>query len=394
MTNHSTRAHATLSPSSAGQWVPCTASPGFIAANKDRLPPENTEFADEGTAAHELANRLLLGHPVDRNDPHVDAYVEWVRGWYRKATKQTLWVERRVELFYSPKDHGTTDATVWGKSFIFVGDLKYGQGVSVDAISNRQLAIYAESVIREIELVQDVPGNMPVILGIYQPRDRNNPVAERLWELTRNELADFCAHIEHAASTIKVGTDLKFVADPEKQCRFCKAKSICKHFASYGFDKVPELAPVVDNQLELPPPHVITREQRQRILAAANAIEAWFSALREHEIADLSSGKPSLQFKLVAGKSNRRWADEIAAEKLLKNYLTTAELRPPSDLVSVAQAEKLLKGKELSTRFSNALAKLITKPDGKPTLVEVTDKREALTVNAAEGFTKVEDCDV
>jgi hypothetical protein len=66
------------------------------------------------------------------------------------------------------------------------------------------------------------------------------------------------------------------------------------------------------------------------------------------------------------------------AIKLLNNHLTIDELRPRADLISPAQAEKALKGIELSTRFENKLASLITRPEGKPTLVTEDDKRPAL----------------
>ncbi len=96
-------------------------------------------------------------------------------------------------------------------------------------------------------------------------------------------------------------------------------------------------------------------------------------------------------YKLVAGKTNRQWSDEDQAKQLLRNHLTAEQTNPPSELISPARAEKLLKGIELSTRFENSFAKLITKPPGDPSLVPETDKRMALEFNPTEGL---EDIDV
>lgn len=386
--------HAKLSPSSAHRWVPCTASVGYI--EELGLTSTSSIYADEGTDAHALAVPLLNQSAPPPADPemlaYVRGYVEWVQFFVKKATKQTLWVERRVSLFYSPEDYGTSDAVVWGKNFIFIGDLKYGAGVSVEAVGNKQLAIYAESVVREIEEIFEVRPDMPVILGIYQPRDRNNPEPSRLWELTRRELGEFCMEIANAARTIaEFPEKTRFVADPDRQCRFCPAKSGCRTYASYGLSAIP--VEVDSPVIELPNPNTIPREQRQKILQAKKAITAFLEAVETQEVFDLQQGKPQLLHKLVAGKSNRQWADEKKAETLLSNHLKAEERRPPGDLISPAAAEKHLKGRKLSKRFENAFAALITKPEGKPTLVPVTDPRPALQFNPSEGLTVVPNVD-
>ncbi len=409
-------AHARLSPSAAHRWVNCTASVAFIEELREAGtigPDSSSEYADDGTEAHSIASAILLGQPVPEVQrkrgetdetfaarqtetmANVNAYVAWVRAWHGKATKQTLWVERKVELFYAPGQKGTTDATVWGKSFIFVGDYKNGVGVSVEAQDNKQLAIYAESVIREIEQIFEVRQDLPVHLGIFQPRDRNNPEPERLWTLTRAQLADFCAGIEHAANVVTDGGSqyhVQFVANPEVQCRFCPAKGACKAYAGYGLSVVTDDVDKIPATV-LPSPNALTREQRQKIIAAKKPLTDWLAAVEEQEMAELLAGAPPLQFKLVAGKSNRQWADEDAADKLLKNYLSSELRHPPSDLISPTQAEKLLKGIETSTRFVNALERLITKPSGKPTLVPIDDKRPALQIDKAEGLTAVPSLD-
>ncbi len=391
--------HAKLSPSGSSRWAVCTASVGFIDAHAHELPPSGGVYADEGTQAHEYAKSMLLGKKVELppgfSDP-VSRYVEFIRS--QTSLSETLIVERRVTLFYSDIYQGTVDAAQVTPERIFVGDLKYGAGVSVDAVENKQLAIYAESLIREYEEIDDVAGSAEVSINIFQPRDRNNPEPVRNWTLKRSELRDFVRReIEPAVDIIRNHPEqAKFVANPDAQCRFCPAKGLCKAYANYGLDQTPlgiELFEVVSEkqQIELPQPDSLTREQRIKIILARKPLEKWLEAVEQQEVAELMNGAAPAGMKLVEGKSNRAWSDEEAAEKLLKNYLASDEVRPPGNIVSPAAAEKLLAGKETSTRFENRLSSLITKPEGKPTLVPETDKRQALELNPTKMFAHLVD---
>ena len=66
------------------------------------------------------------------------------------------------------------------------------------------------------------------------------------------------------------------------------------------------------------------------------------------------------------------------------------EMRPRSDLLSPAAAERLLKGTETSTKFRNKLTSLITKPEGKPTLVLEDDPRPSLSFQPDNGLKPLE----
>jgi DNA topoisomerase VI subunit B len=138
--------------------------------------------------------------------------------------------------------------------------------------------------------------------------------------------------------------------------------------------------------IELPRPESLTREQRQRIISGRKVLEKFLEAVEDQEMTELLAGAEPINFKLVEGKSNRQWSDEDAAQKLLRNHLTAEQTNPPSTLISPAQAEKLLKGINLSSKFENKFATLITKPPGKPSLVPVSDKRPALMMNPSDGL--------
>ena len=51
--------HAVLSPSSAHRWIACPGSVALVATAG--APDTGSVSADEGTAAHEMAERILLG---------------------------------------------------------------------------------------------------------------------------------------------------------------------------------------------------------------------------------------------------------------------------------------------------------------------------------------------
>lgn len=389
--------HSRLAPSACHRWSICTASVGFLEENAAILPKESSVYADEGTEAHAYAASLLMEKSASilthEMETHVNAYVSFVRSKVM-APIDRLYVEKRVPLFYLPEQSGTVDAAIVGPKRIYIADLKYGAGVSVYAKSNKQLASYAESLIQQLEIVDEVPDDTLVTLAIFQPRDRNDPEPVRLWALSRAELREFCAPIKHAAEIIRFAPKLlKFAPEPETVCRWCPGKGICKHYAAVGMDLVDVRA--VDTAIaELPPtmPNIstLTREQRQRIIKSRKVFEQWLKAVEDQEVTELLAGAPALEFKLVEGKSNRQWSDAEAAKQLLTNHLPMDVIRPPGDVISPAQAEKALKGVELSTKFENRFQSLITKPPGKPTLVPVGDKRPALTFNAAEGMTKIQ----
>jgi hypothetical protein len=378
------REQVDVGPSAAGRWSRCTASVKFIVEHAAELPEDSSVFADEGTQAHEVAANLLLGKGTQPGTSaemlqHVQVYVDHVRSHQSPGSR--LSIEKKVPLFYLNSRNGVVDAATQSGNALYIDDLKYGQGVSVEAEENEQLAIYAESIIRQWELIMEFADTFPVHLSIVQPRDRNNPAAVRTWTLTRGELAMFTTRLGAKAYQALHG-EAQFEPS-DKACRFCPAKGICSAFATQGLTALPPTARVID----LPDPGVLTREQRVQVLKAKRVLTDWMDAVMAQETSDLMAGAEPMGFKLVEGRSNRTWVDVDAALKLLNNHLTIDELRPRADLISPAQAEKALKGRELSTKFENKLQGLITRPEGKPTLAPEDDKRPAIQVT---GFTKIQ----
>lgn len=76
-------------------------------------------------------------------------------------------------------------------------------------------------------------------------------------------------------------------------------------------------------------------------------------------------------FKVVEGRSNRKYTDENAVVEAVKS----AGFDPYEHSVLGITAMTALLGKK---RFSELLGELIEKPQGKPTLVSISDKRPAI----------------
>lgn len=377
-----------LGPSASHRWSTCTASPQFIVDNWEKLPDGSSSFADEGTVAHSVAAALLLKRPAPADTPaemlgHAGGFRDFVLTGFEEG--DILEVETKLPLFYLPSRNGIVDAAVMAPDRVAISDLKYGVGVSVEADRNTQLAIYAESLIQRWEMISTFDKDMPVDLSIYQPRDRNNPEPVRTWSLTRGDLGVFASGLSDRAREIQSG---KVEFKPSTTaCKFCPAKGLCSAYANEGLVALPPEARII----ELPHPGTLSREQRIKVLKAKKVLGDWLEAVEDQEVSELMAGAEPMGMKLVEGKSNREWKDEDAASTLLSNHLSYDEMHPRKPLISPHAAEVLLKGATLSTRFTNRMGKLITKPEGKPTLVTEDDHRQALDFSPENQLTRLGD---
>ncbi len=256
--------HALLSASGSERWMQC---PGSLALSKG-LPDKSSKFAEEGTKAHDLAAKILLGEDwcrgfySDDMIEEVQKYVDVVRDY---AQGGMLFVEKRVD--YSsfigvPDSFGTSDTIIIsgdGKEITII-DLKYGKGVRVDADNNSQMMLYALGAIDEFAALGE--SFERVRLVIHQPR--LDHLSE--WTCTVDELMEFAGEAKKAAEIAmavyngtlpKVSSNIQFLFPSEKSCRFCKAKHICPALTSFveqelesGFDDITETIPVstiIDN---------------------------------------------------------------------------------------------------------------------------------------------------
>lgn len=395
-----------LQPSGSSCWMKCTAQPGFIARHADQLPANtDTPYTIEGTKAHHLAAAcLLMGYDAALFDDvemaaHVKGYVELIQSW-AEVPDCTLVVEESVPLFYSPEDRvGTRDACVVANdgSWLRIGDLKYGAGVSVQARYNTQLAIYGLSTVVQLEEsgLYSFTDETLITLLIYQPRViGEKPI--RLWALTLRELREFCMEIELTANLIDSDphSPLLRFAPSDSTCQFCEGSALCSARAgnllgSAEMDSVTALTTTAKPSTPVfPAPERLSIAQLAKIVEVAPEMKKWLDRCEALGASLLHAAKPFPGFKLVEGKSNRDWEYPEVAESVLYEHLG-GEIYTPAKLKSPAQIETLMKlhKETLPEGFDALLSDLIIKPKGNPVMVPENDRRTAFQQNPADFFT-------
>lgn len=384
--------HAKLSPSGAHRWMRC---PGSVALEAP-FPDESSVYAAEGTAAHLLASDELEGKQparerigtlvtVDGFDFVVDkvmvAYVEdYVKLVREYAEGGNLLVEQRVPIDHLTGEKGatgTSDAVIVHahEGRLTIVDLKYGMGVRVMAADNEQAMMYALGALERYDSIAEFTD---VCMVIHQPR--LNSVSEH-W-IRVDDLMKFAKKVQEAAGGVYAAINSRefpvipwessFLEPGEKQCKFCKAKSVC-----------PALQAIVDETADEEATADDFADLGDNALAVAmgrvELIEQWCKGIRAEVERRLTKGLEVTGYKLVEGrKGNRAWSDAKDAEKRLSAVLKRDEMYEEK-FISPATAEKLLKKDPEGMAL---LEELTHRPEGKLSVAPVTDKRPAKATTA------------
>ena len=362
--------HALLSASSSHRWLNCPPSARLCEGYDDK----GSNFAAEGSDAHSLCEyklRKALG--MEAKDPTEDltwydaemeeaasGYAAFVMELVAEAKKTcsdpVVLIEQRLDYSkYVQAGFGTGDCVLISDGTLHIVDFKYGRGVLVEAEDNPQMKLYALGALEIFDCLYDID---TVSMTIYQPRRANIST----FTLTRQELLDW-------AETVLVPTaELAYAGDGEyhcgEWCQFCKAKADCRERARANM----ELA-----RYEFRQPPLLTDEEVEEILGKLDSLMDWASDIKDYALQAAISGKHWSGYKLVEGRANRRYTDENAVVAAVK----AAGYDPYDEpkLLGVTAMTTLLGRKQ----FNDILGGLITKPQGKPTLVPESDKRPAMT---------------
>ena len=370
--------HSTLSPSSAFRWIKCTPSAKLNAA----LPDSTSEYALQGTAAHTLCEyklQKLLGK--DAKDPTenltyfdaemsdcTDSYQQYVSEQIEKAKQfckdPIVLVEQKLDFSkWVPQGFGTGDCVIVADNVLTVIDFKYGVGVLVEAEQNPQMMCYALGALALFDSIYDIEN---VVMTIFQPRRDNIST----YELSKKELLQWADEILSPAAQLAAKGEGEFKAG--KHCRFCKVKATCRKRAEYNL----ELA-----RYDFEMPANLEDTEIEVILSKADELAAWCSDIKEYAFQQALNGKQWNGWKLVEGRSVRKYINEDAVAETVKN----AGYDPYEHKVLGITAMTRMLGK---AKFENLLSSFIEKPTGKPALVPKSDKRPSIdkAVQAADDF--------
>lgn len=381
--------HALLGASSAARWIACTPS----ARATEHLPGETSKYAEEGTLAHEVCEVALrhnlagweVGEPFDpMYDWYGDEgtvtpemlkaanqYVEFVYlQWGLYIHQPEVFIEQEVDVSqWVPGGFGTCDCLLIGDGILHIIDFKYGQGMPVNPERNPQLMYYALGAYALFEGIEEVS---TVRLSIVQPRMQEEP---QTWVVSLADLLTWAREVLQPAAEMAWKGKGEFCTGPH--CRFCKAHPACrawkdKYGPLAGFEPYPEPATLSDEELG---------EWLQKL----EGLAAYARDLEEYAQQALMEGRTLPGWKLVQGRSTRKWTDQDAAFRQMQADGIDEAMLYTRTPITLTVAEKMI-GKK---RFAETMSAFITRAPGAPKLAQASDPRPAY--DRLEGFKPEED---
>lgn len=423
-------AHAKLSPSASKRWMNC---PGSVALIGD-AQSTTSKAAMLGTAAHKLIELVLITviealkagqtpnwsarsyagstflvkaagdeevefYPAGQGARLTDESGAPRAGWHMfiadekmiEGVQMTLDEVKRVyasmrpgtEIYteryldgswLDPRLGGTADVTlveVFGRVVLI--DHKNGY-MTVEARENDQLKQYA------VFLLHEHPECDPVTVTISQPNAPHADGLIRSQTFTSDELAIYQLQMKEAADAT---SDPKAPRRAGEWCTFCPAKTTCPEFDAVLRDQLRAEFFENDDDAFTPQPIALPRTPSELAskLKWVSVIESWVSQVKTDAQRELENGNAVPGWKLVRGRSKRRWKSEDKVVTTLTEEIGLGEddIHVAPRLKTPAQIEKLGTGREQRNLVKKAVQALAFMPPGSLTLVPVTDPRDAVS---------------
>lgn len=372
-TNHADREHALLSASSAHRWLAC---PGSAMA-AEAYPEEDSEFAKEGTLAHEVAELFARAQVVDGHtgqtvvpasctsdedavtkemQENAKGYADYIQELI-KSDDAVVLLEQRVDFSpWVPDGFGTCDCILIQGETLTIVDYKYGVGVPVSAMDNPQLKLYALGALNDYGFAFDVKS---VDMHIYQPRIDN----------VSNSLISVEELTKWASKTVKPVAEKaakgKGGYSAGAHCKFCPHAGRCRTLSKTCTEYVET------HNVRVAVPKLAPHEVAE-VLSMEPLIALWLKRVKDQALVTLLDGGEVPGYKVVEGKlGNRKWSDELAVLAALQEAGYPAEDVTETKLLSPAGMDKAI-GKK---RAAELLEGFIERAPGAPTLAPETDKR-------------------
>ena len=365
--------HAYLSASASHRWLACPPSAKLCANILDQA----SEYAQQGTDCHELCAYLVekaLGREVidpTENLTYYDAEMQNCAEEYRnyvleqiEAAKEfckdpQVMIEQRLDFSrWVENGFGTGDCVIVADEVLQIIDYKHGLGVLVSAGDdehggNSQMMCYA---LGALEVFGDIYDINQIKMTIFQPRRDNIST----YIISREYL------LKWADEVLAPTAQLAYVGEGEfkagDHCTFCKVKATCRKRAEYNL----ELA-----KYDFEMPATLDDTEIAAILERVDEMISWGNDIKEYALQQAQSGVHFEGWKVVEGRSNRKYTDEAAVAFAVKD----AGFDPYEKKLLGVTAMSTLLGKK---KFEELLGGLIYKPPGKPALVPESDKRPAM----------------
>ena len=366
--------HAFLSASASHRWLACPPSARLCA----EVPDQESTYARQGTEAHELCQYLVekaLGREAADPTANFEFYdaemrdtamgycgfvMEQIARAKEFCSDPLVCVEQKLDYSKWVQDgFGTGDCVIVADDTLHIIDMKYGVGVLVsaageDGTGNSQLKCYALGALDTFGDLYDI---RRIKLSIYQPRRENTDT----FEMTAAELLHWADEVLAPRAKLAYEGGGEFQAG--EHCRFCKIKAACRKRAAYSLGLA---------KYEFAEPPSLTTEEIAAILPQIDTLVSWADDIKAYALERALSGTSYPGFKLVEGRSVRKYTDEAAViDAVASEGFDPFEKK----VLGITAMQKLL-GK---ARFDELLSGLIEKPKGKPTLVPDSDKRPAIS---------------
>ena len=367
--NHAERDHALLSASGSKRWLACTPS----ARLEEYFPEVTSKYAEEGTKAHETAEKILTAliegrkRPAFRNAEvkeiarNLQPYIEYVWGLYNELAEENgdvvIFLETRVDFSdYVPEGFGTGDVVLLSGETLHIIDLKYGKGVPVSAKGNEQLRLYG---LGAVKLYSDIYDIDTVVTHIAQPRLDSYSHEE----ISLEDLTTWAEEIvKPKAKEAFEGTGAFIDGD---HCQFCKAAAVCRH----RLEKYTEITKLQ----KMKPEELASNGELAVVLREATAIEKWLRQVKNYAIEEMKAGVKFEGLKLVSRRSTTVLKDQDKLISILKaDGVDEALMYKPRELVGMTELKSIV-GKK---HFEEITQGLYEKIPGNPTIDKAESKKE------------------
>lgn len=332
--------------SSAARVLACPASVRLAA----EIPPgPSSSYAAEGTACHHIMEQCLLQDTAPDPDVWIGMELEGVditqALFYDKiipaweATEQAFTDYKVVELEPEAEVHFKTIPGAFGTCDIMgvttaeapiLLDYKFGDGVLISPIDNKQLLFYAAAAMEDDLTGEWFTGDddQVVHLGIIQPA-QDEPL--QVWDTTIKAVKQFRTKLQVA---IRESEKAGIEPHAGDHCRWCPAAPTC-----------PAKLGVVKKALRMSPDAL---EDLSEALDLAEELGPWIKQVQSLVHQRLEAGDKVPGYKLVEKRATRKWLDEqsaLAKLKALKKLklpdYTTVKLCTPPQLEKICKAKSV-----------------------------------------------------